>query len=126
MCSILPRFHDLTNNLVGDVKVIHGQGMPSHRHHDFGNLYVQFDVKFPDSLRGPDGDPMSDEDRAKLESILPPRKTGSAPPSDAMVEDFTLEDVDPMRDGSRAQGGAMDEDDEDMHPGAERVQCASQ
>ena len=100
--------------------------MPSHRHHDYGNLYVQFDVKFPESLRGPNGEPMSNQARATLESILPPRKTDEAPPSDAMVEDFELEDVDPARDGSRAQGTAMDEDDEDMHPGAERVQCASQ
>ena len=100
--------------------------MPSHRHHDFGNLYVQFDVKFPDSLRGSNGEPMSDEARAMLEKILPPRKPELSPPSDAVVDDYSLEDVDPMRDGSRAQGGALDEDDEDMHPGAERVQCASQ
>ena len=115
-----------SNPVVGDVKVIHGQGMPSHRHHDFGNLYIQFDVKFPDSLRGPNGEKMSDEARATLESILPPRKAGKIPPSDAMIEDYPLEDVDPMRDGSRAQGATMDEDEDEMHPGAERVQCASQ
>lgn len=106
--------------------MIHGQGMPSHRHHDFGNLYVQFDVEFPDSLRGPGGEPMSDQARATLESILPPRKPELSPPSDAMVEDYPLESVDPLKDNSRAQGAAMDDDDEDMHPGAERVQCASQ
>lgn len=100
--------------------------MPSHRHHDYGNLYVQFDVKFPDSLRGPSGETMSDQARSALESILPPRKTGVAPPSDAEVDNFELDDVDPARDGARAQGATMDDDDEDMHPGAERVQCASQ
>ena len=35
------------NLIVGEVKMIRGQGMPSMRHHDFGNLYIQFDVKFP-------------------------------------------------------------------------------
>jgi DnaJ homolog subfamily A member 2 len=46
-----------------------------------------------------------------------------------MTEDFTLDEVDPTRDSqAHAHGmGANGEDDEDeMHPGAERVQCASQ
>ena len=28
--------------------MVQGQGMPSFRHHDYGNLYIQFDVKFPE------------------------------------------------------------------------------
>ena len=103
--------------------------MPSYRHHDFGNLYIQFDVKFPDRLgNNEDGGPMSPEQIRALESVLPPRKVPEAmPPADAMTEDFTLEDVDAGGEGQRARGmGGMDEDDDDMHPGAERVQCASQ
>lgn len=102
--------------------------MPSYRHHDYGNLYIQFDVKFPERLGGEDGAPLSEEQIKALESVLPPRTAAAtAPPTDAMVEDFTLETVDAAREGGRARGMAgMEEDDDDMHPGAERVQCASQ
>jgi DnaJ family protein A protein 2 len=101
--------------------------MPSHRHHDFGNLYIQFDVKFPQRLGGPDGASMSPKQIEALESVLAPRLPDHLPPPDAMTEDFQLEDVDPTREAGRSRGmNAMDEDDDDMHPGAERVQCASQ
>lgn len=95
--------------------------MPSYRHHDFGNLYIQFDVKFPQ--------PDQLQNLELLEKVLPPRFQQSQPPADSMVEDFDLEEVD-ASEGSqaRAQGAAqaMDEDDDDVPPGAERVQCASQ
>ncbi|CAD0093063.1 unnamed protein product, partial [Aureobasidium vineae] len=111
-----------------EIKVIRGQGMPSYRHHDFGNLYIQFDVKFPDVLPGPDGGAMTDEQKAALESVLPPRSPQNVPPPDAMTEDFSLDKVDSNREGARAQRAAMGEDDDDeMHgAGGERVQCASQ
>ena len=101
--------------------MIRGQGMPSYRHHDFGNLYIQFDVKFP-----PSG--FNTVEKLKLlEDILPPRKPQAQPPTDAMVEDYSLEEVDPSGQ-RRAQGAtSVDEDDEDGVPhGAERMQCASQ
>jgi DnaJ family protein A protein 2 len=102
--------------------------MPSYRHHDFGNLYIQFDVKFPERLGGPDDGPMTPEQIKALESVLPPRISASVqPPADAMTDDYQLETVDPTREAGRARGMAGAEDDEDeMHPGAERVQCASQ
>ncbi|KAF4555763.1 DnaJ C terminal domain-containing protein 4 [Elsinoe fawcettii] len=110
----------------GEVKVIRGQGMPSYRHHDFGNLYVQFDVKFPDRLGGPDGEPMNEEQVAALESVLPPRNPQSVPPENAMTEDFTLDKVDTEREAARATGGGLgDEDDEEMG-GGQNVQCQSQ
>lgn len=101
--------------------MIRGQGMPSMRHHDFGNLYIQFDVKFP-----PQGF-NSAEKIAILEEVLPPRKQQVQPPEDAMVEDFTLEEVDSSGQ-RRAQGATgIDEEEEDGVPhGAERMQCASQ
>ena len=101
--------------------MIRGQGMPSMRHHDFGNLYIQFDVKFPP----PDFN--TPEEIQRLESILPPRKEQKPPPTDAMIDDYNLEEVD--QGGQRRAHGAtsMDEDDEDGVPqGAERMQCASQ
>jgi len=111
----------------GKIKVIRGQGMPSYRHHDFGNLYIQFDVKFPEKITGPDGEgAMSPKMVKALESILPPRNAGPQPPADAMIDDFTLEDVDPTRESARARGATMEDDEDEMHAGGERVQCASQ
>ena len=108
--------------LSGAVKMLRGQGMPSMRHHDYGNLYLQFDVKFPaNNFNSP-------EILSQLEAILPARKPQALPPPDAMVEDFALEDVDPSSQ-RRAHGGntMMDEEDEDGMPqGGERMQCASQ
>ncbi|KIW04030.1 chaperone DnaJ, variant [Verruconis gallopava] len=110
----------------GAVKVVRGQGMPSFRHHDYGNLYIKFDVKFPTRISGPDGESMTPEQVRALESVLPPRIQPQLPPPDAMIEDFLLDEYDPQRDGGRRGMNAMDEDEDDMHPGAERVQCASQ
>ncbi|ETN43297.1 chaperone DnaJ [Cyphellophora europaea CBS 101466] len=103
----------------GAIKVVKGQGMPSYRHHDFGNLYIQFDVKFPDKT--------DMRNLELLEQVLPPRMKQSAPPGDAMNEDFDIEDVDD-RGHARAQGaaGLNEDDDDDVPPGAERMQCASQ
>jgi DnaJ homolog subfamily A member 2 len=105
----------------GTVKMIRGQGMPSYRHHDFGNMYVQFDVKFPE--RNWTMDPQAFD---ALKAILPPSPKTSIPPAETMTEIVDLEDVDASQQ-SRAAGHGMDDDDEDGHPaGAERVQCASQ
>ncbi|KAL4779287.1 hypothetical protein BJX76DRAFT_361925 [Aspergillus varians] len=102
----------------GAIKTIKGQGMPSFRHHDHGNLYIQFDVKFPEK------DEL--QNLELLEQVLPPRKEQTQAPADAMVEDFELEDVD-ERSQARAHGAAgLDDDDDDVPAGAERVQCASQ
>lgn len=109
------------NNDTGSVKLIRGQGMPSFRHHDCGNMYVQFDVKFPEK-----GFTTNAAAFATLKQILPPAATTIVPPPETMVDPADLEDVDPSQQ-ARAQGAAgMDEDDEDGHPGGERVQCASQ
>lgn len=93
--------------------------MPSLRHHDFGNLYIQFDVKFPDKTQI--------QNVELLEQILPPRVQQALPPTDGMMDDFDLEDVDP-RQHARARGatGMDDEDEDGIPPGAERMQCASQ
>lgn len=102
--------------------MIRGQGMPSYRHHDCGNLYIQFTVKFPSKNWTEDPDAFE-----SLRHILPPPSTENAAPPEAMTEPADLEDPD-TNAGSRAFGveGAMDEDDEDGNPQGERVQCASQ
>lgn len=104
--------------------------MPSYRHHDHGNLYVHFDVKFPESINGPPGEDgyptsMTPQQVKALESVLPPRKPQAIPPPDAMTEDFSLEKVDLNQEGQRARG-ATGEDEDDEMGGGERVQCASQ
>lgn len=106
--------------------MVRGQGMPSYRHHDHGNLYIQFNVKFPE--KNWTDDPTVYENLRKL---LPPPSVVNVPPNEQMSEPADLEDVDSNSTGARAFGGgaggeAMDEDDEDGHPHAERVQCASQ
>lgn len=101
--------------------MIRGQGMPSMRHHDFGNLYIQFEVKFPPQMFN------TPEKLALLEDVLPPREPTSLPPPDSMNDDYSLEEVD-QSGQRRAQGATTtDEDEEDGVPhGAERMQCASQ
>jgi len=117
----------LTNEPPSDaIKVIREQGMPSYRHHDLGNLYVQFDVKFPDRLGGPDGASLTDDEVAMLERVLPPRNKRQLPPANAETEEFTLESINDVREGARAHGATGDDEDEEMGGGGERVQCASQ
>lgn len=101
--------------------MVRGQGMPSYRHHDFGNLYVQFDVKFPQ--KNWTAEPAAFD---ALKAILPSQSTANSPPSETMTEVADLEDVDASQQARAKGAGAMDDDDEDGHPGGERVQCASQ
>lgn len=100
--------------------MIRGQGMPSYRHHDFGNLYVQFDVKFPEKHFT--SDPAAFE---ALKQIFPPTVNQVSPPPEAMTEPADIEDVDSSQQ-ARAHGATGVDDDDDEHPGGERVQCASQ
>ncbi|CAK7271036.1 Type I HSP40 co-chaperone [Sporothrix epigloea] len=107
------------------VRMVRGQGMPTYRHHDFGNMYIKFSVKFPEKAWT--ADPAAFD---ALRQLLPAPAVENVPPTDAMTEIADLEEVDPLaKGGSRgfaeANPNAMsDEDDENPH--AERVQCASQ
>lgn len=103
----------------GTIKVIEGKGMPQYRHHNYGNMYIQFDVEFP----GPSF--ATPENIAKLESIFPSRPEVVVP-AGAESEEVMLSDIDQSKfqsGGRRAAG--MDEDMEDDGEG-ERVQCATQ
>ncbi|KAG5439683.1 hypothetical protein PCK2_000723, partial [Pneumocystis canis] len=110
----------------GEIKVVEGQGMPSYRHHDYGNLYIRFEIAFPP----PNfiSDPAS---FALLEKILPPRIEPRIP-TNAITEEVVLADVDPMQEaraedaskGGRSTNGMTEDcDDENAHPG---VSCAHQ
>ncbi|EGS17394.1 mitochondrial protein import protein mas5-like protein [Thermochaetoides thermophila DSM 1495] len=102
----------------GSVKMIRGQGMPAPRHHTFGNMYIQFNVKFPE--KNWTQDPEAFE---ALRKFLPAPAQQNVPP-ESMTEPADLEEVD---NANRGFGdSAMEEDEEHEHPHAERVQCASQ
>lgn len=100
------------------VKMIRGQGMPSYRHHDYGNMFIQFAVKFPE--KGWTEDPAAFE---ALRKYLPAPAVLNVPPQEAMTEPADLEEVEGSGAGRGFSNSPMEEDDE---PQAERVQCASQ
>jgi DnaJ homolog subfamily A member 2 len=137
------------------LKMIRGGGMPSYRHHDPGNMYIQFQIEFP--TRTPE---MSDETKNVLKSILglpplAPEMIGHKEamriqqqangmmvdttedeeldplnpplPPGVLEDDHVLEEVD-HNEQRRAQGAAtmLDEDEDGVPHGAERMQCASQ
>ncbi|PVF96770.1 putative YDJ1-mitochondrial and ER import protein [Serendipita vermifera] len=97
------------------VKVIRGQGMPSQRHHDCGDLFVHLQVTFPDSI-DPSVVPL-------LEQALPPRKPAQTFGADVLTEEVDLMDMDARQQQEHARGDAMDEDEDGAGP---RVQCANQ
>lgn len=88
--------------------------MPSRRHHDFGDLFVNMHVKFPDHI-DPAVVPL-------LEQALPARVPALTYGNDVLVEEVDLMDMDARQQQEHARGEAMDED-EDAQP---RVQCANQ
>ncbi|KAL2981510.1 hypothetical protein AAZX31_13G293300 [Glycine max] len=103
-------------------KAINDEGMPNYQRHFLkGKLYIHFSVEFPDTLS-------LDQVKA-LEAVLPSKPTSQL--SDMELdecEETTLHDVnmeEETRRRQQAQQEAYDED-EDMHGGAQRVQCAQQ
>jgi len=100
--------------------------MPSYRHHDFGNLYIKFEVEFPT----PEWATTVGVDLLGLRQYLPGPAAMQIPPN-IHVDEAVLASVDPMQQrraemgtsGARANG-AMDEDDDEGGPHG--VQCASQ
>lgn len=109
--------------LVDSFKAINDEGMPMYQRPFMkGKLYIHFTVEFPDSLA---------VDQCKsLEAVLPPRSAAQLTDMELdECEETTLHDVnieeEMRRKEARAQQEAYDED-EDMHGGAQRVQCAQQ
>ncbi|KAL0947225.1 hypothetical protein HGRIS_013342 [Hohenbuehelia grisea] len=95
----------------GEIKVIRGQGMPSQRHHELGDMIVKINVQFPDSI-DPEVVPL-------LEKALPPRQPIESYGKGVTLEEVNLDDLD-MRH-SNMSDDAMDEDHDEP-----RVQCANQ
>lgn len=101
--------------LSGDLKVITGEGMPSMRHHEPGDLFIKMHVTFPERI-DPSVIPL-------LERALPPRNAMPKFDKQTMIEEVELSDLDARqrREQSRGESDGMDEDD-----GEPRVQCAQQ
>jgi len=99
----------------GEMKVIHGQGMPSKRHHEPGDLFVKFSVKFPDHI-----DPVA---VTFLEKALPTRKPIDKFPKHVLMEEVDLDEVDARSKAHTMQDDPMDGEYQDGEP---RVQCANQ
>lgn len=110
--------------------VIPGEGMPSHRHHEFGDLYVQFEVMMPTYEDFGFDDDERPEDKlaafGALRTILPKPKYLNLPPEDyhGVIDTRDFKTFDEM-DQDKMQGVQQGEDDEDG-AGGERVQCATQ
>lgn len=87
-----------------------------------GKLYIHFTVEFPDSL--------SLEQVKALETVLPPKPASTMTDMELdECEETTLHDVnieEEMRRKQQQAREAYDEDNEDMHGGGQRVQCAQQ
>ncbi|KAJ3997989.1 hypothetical protein F5050DRAFT_1748018 [Lentinula boryana] len=96
----------------GEMKVIHGQGMPSHRHHEPGDMYVKLNVVFPDSI--------ALENIRYLEKALPARTPPQTFPNNILIEEVSLQQTDTRSMPREYQDDAMEEDSEP------RVQCANQ
>ncbi|KAG1180308.1 hypothetical protein G6F70_000472 [Rhizopus microsporus] len=102
----------------GEMKVIPDEGMPAHRTHTRGHLFIKFIIDFPPpNWTAP-------ENIAALEHILPPRPVL---PSfgNKHVDEVVMADAQPYQTGSSGRNqNAYDEDEDDHHgPG---VQCAQQ
>ncbi|XP_051120639.1 dnaJ protein homolog ANJ1 [Andrographis paniculata] len=103
-------------------KAINDEGMPMYgRPFMKGKLYIHFTVEFPDSL--------TPDQVTALAKILPPKQQSELTDMELdECEETTLHDVnieEEMRRKQAQQQEAYDEDD-DMHGGAQRVQCAQQ
>ncbi|GJE97939.1 DnaJ-domain-containing protein [Phanerochaete sordida] len=98
------------------LKVIPGEGMPSQRHHEPGDLFIRVQVKFPDSM------PL--ESIPFLEKALPPRNALEHFPKNVMLEEVEAVEADARQHELADAGEAMDEDEDGE--GEPRMQCANQ
>jgi len=111
------------------IRVASSEGMPILNSNDHGNLYVIFDIKFPENHFLD-----TEEHYKKLEELLPPRPNQKVH-SGEHVEEVSLSEFDNQRyrhsQGNSAKEAYHDEEDSDEEMaegmgGAQRVQCAQQ
>ncbi|KAM6064191.1 dnaJ homolog subfamily A member 2 [Theristicus caerulescens] len=105
----------------GCVRVVRGEGMPQYRNpFEKGDLYIKFDVQFPENNW------ISPEKLSELEDLLPARPEFPSVISDA--EEVDLQEFDTTRGsggGQRREAYNDSSDEESSHHGP-GVQCAHQ
>src|SRR6266511_3343586 len=93
--------------IIGELKSIPGQGMPSLRHHNYGSLFVKFEIIFP---------PPHWTDEANilaLEKILPPRQPIDL--ADGLKDEVTLTNLDAFQQQTAENhmvNGTQDDDED--------------
>ncbi|XP_072393386.1 dnaJ homolog subfamily A member 2-like [Diabrotica undecimpunctata] len=103
----------------GGVKCVRGEGMPHYKNpFEKGNMYISFDVKFPENHF------TSENNLKALETLLPPRSLFTMPIGEH-VEEVDLQEVDPTDKGHSSRGEAYASDDEEQTHGP-GLQCAHQ
>lgn len=124
-----------------DTRILRNEGMPTHRQpFNRGDLFVRFDIIFPDGNKWP----LTPEKISQIESLLPSRVASSSKISlsDSSVEEvefveMTASENRQQQKGSRRSANHShhdhdddeDEDNDDMgggHSGQPGVQCAQQ
>ncbi|KAJ1569006.1 Type I HSP40 co-chaperone [Cladochytrium tenue] len=105
----------------GEVKMIAHEGMPHYkRPYDKGNLYVKFDIEFPDPEWA------RAANLGQLAAVLPPREPLPPTPKGSEVEEVVLAAVDPMNARKANYDDAAQDDDDEGHGGNPHVQCSQQ
>uniref|UniRef100_H2YM75 Uncharacterized protein n=1 Tax=Ciona savignyi TaxID=51511 RepID=H2YM75_CIOSA len=98
----------------GDIKCVHGEGMPIYRDpFQKGRLILQFKVNFPDNNW------ISQENIKRLEKLLPTKEHVDI---DEEMEEVNLQEYDPNHRSNSSGRNAYDEDDEDG-PQGRGMQC---
>merc|ERR1711959_57632 len=108
------------------MRAVEGEGLPLMRDpYQFGNLFLQLEIVFPDEIT----EPM----RAALQSVLPaPLNSSSADESAEDVDTHECKVLDPVasyKEGTFSHKDSYEDDDDDHgHPGmqGQNVQCAQQ
>uniref|UniRef100_A0A8B9H9W3 DnaJ heat shock protein family (Hsp40) member A2b n=1 Tax=Astyanax mexicanus TaxID=7994 RepID=A0A8B9H9W3_ASTMX len=105
----------------GSTRVVRGEGMPQYRNpFEKGDLYIKFDVRFPDNGW------ISTEKLTELEDLLPSRE--EVPVISADTEEVDLQEFDMSQgsSGSHRREAYNDSSDEEGGPHGPGVQCAHQ
>lgn len=115
----------------GTIRGVPNEGMPMHRNpFEKGNLYIKFDVKFPEKNE------INEDALPKLETLLPSKAKVDIPQGDHVeeVSMINLSDTKGGRSGGNRQHGASggafsyemngsDNDDDEDQPGGQRIEC---
>jgi DnaJ family protein A protein 2 len=106
----------------GQLKTVKECGMPFFENsHRLGNLYIAFNIVFPDKI-----DKKTSEVVSKVLSDQKPKEISEKFEETFLVTDFKEEEQNTNESGGQKKSKHDDEDDEDMPKGAHRVNCNHQ